>query len=87
MTTLKAHNKKLGDYNEIDKFLLVPKKLWDEIPEGEAEISLNGKRVKTRVYDIPCNCVAPDHHHRLVDLRSVWDEMKFKEGDNVKIEK
>ena len=87
MITLKAHNNTLGEYNEIDKFLLVPKKLWDEIEAGDAQLKINGNKVKTRVYDILCNCVSPEHHHRLVDLREVWDKLEIKEGDNLNIEK
>ncbi len=84
---LKAHNKILGTHSEIDKFLLVPKKLWDEFGEGEIGVSINGKRVKIRVYDILCDCVGEEHHHRLIDLRQVWDDLKISDGDNVIIEK
>ena len=87
MIKLRAHNKIIGNYNEIDRFLLLPKKNWDEIREGDVSIILNGKKVKTRVYDILCNCVGEDHHHRLIDLRGLWEDLKIKEGDNITVEK
>jgi len=87
MIKLKAHNKVLGQFSEIDKFLLVPKKLWDEIGEGDATLRLNGEKVKTRVYDILCNCVGEEHHHRLIDLRELWEKMGIQDGDEITVER
>jgi len=87
MIKLKVHDKPFNEYADIDKFLVVPKKLWDDIKAGEITLKLNESRVKVRVYDIPCNCVGKMHQHRLVDLRSVFDKLGLKEADELTVEK
>ena len=83
MIKLKAHNKPFNDYTDIDKFLVVPKKLWNEIGVGETTLKINGSRVKLRVYDIPCDCVGKMHQHRLIDLREIWDKIDLKVNELV----
>ena len=87
MLKLKAHNKNFNEYTEIDKFLLIPKKVVDEFEIGEMELKLNGKKAKVRIYDIPCDCNEAKHTHRLLDLRDVWDKLNLKPNQLVEITK
>jgi len=87
MIKLKAHNKPISEFTEIDKYLLVPKKLWDDVLPGEIEIFLEGKKMKLRVYNVPCSCVPQKHQHRIIDVRDIWDSQNLKANQEVKIEK
>jgi len=82
---LKTHNKPINEYTEIDKFLLIPKKLWEDFNIGEMTLKLDGKSICLRVYEIPCDCVAPHHQHRIIDLRDVWDELKLSANSEIEI--
>ena len=84
---LKAHNKKISDYSEIDKIVLVPKKISDEFTLGPQHLKINGKKMELRVYDLPCDCNKEMHTHRVIDLRDIWEEMSLSEGDVLEIER
>jgi len=87
MIKLKVHTKPVSPQTDIDKYLLVPKKLWDDFGAGETSLKLNGTKIKTRIYEIPCHCVGEDHFHRIVDLRELWEKLDLKENVEVEIEK
>lgn len=87
MIKLKFHTKPINEFTDIDRYLLVPKKLWDDFPAGETNLKINGKNVKTRVYDIFCECTLPKHNHRIIDLRSTWQQVDAKENEEVKVER
>ena len=87
MIRLKAHSRSVGKLNEIDKLLLIPKKNWDDFPVGEGEYKLNSKKLKLRVYDVPCDCSGEDHVHRIVDLREVWNNLALQEGTSLEVER
>ena len=87
MIQLKAHNKSIGKLNKIDKLILVPKKFWADFPSGVSDYKLNGKNLTLRVYDVPCDCSGPDHTHRIVDLRDVWESLKLTDGTILEIER
>lgn len=80
---LRVHDKPFNEYTDIDKYLVAPKKLWEEFEPGEQTIRINGKQIKVRVYDIPCTCVGSMHNHRLIDLRGLWEELGIKAGEEV----
>lgn len=84
---LKTHNKPINEYTEIDKFLLIPKKMWEDFELGETTLRLNGKTEKLRIYDIPCECVAPHHQHRIIDLRDVWNKLRLSANQEIEISK
>ena len=84
---LKAHDKKVSEFSEIDKIILIPKKISEEFALGAQKLKLDGKKTELRVYDVPCNCNKEMHTHRVVDLRDVWDEMDIKDGDLLEIER
>jgi len=85
MIRLKAHNKKVSEYSDIDKLILIPKKLWEDFPLGEGEYILSGKKLKLRIYEIPCNCNPVKHVHRIIDLRDKWEELNLSEGIELEI--
>ena len=87
MLKLKTHDKTLNQFSEIDKFILIPKKLIEEFGPGEMELNLNGSKVKVRIYDTPCDCNEQKHTHRLLDLRDVWSTLNLKPGQLVEITK
>jgi len=87
MIKLKTHNRSINKYTEIDRYLLVPKKLWDDFETGEFKVKINGTWIKTRIYDIFCECVGPKHTHRVLDLRESWDRLGLKENQKVEVEK
>lgn len=87
MLKLKAHENKISKFSEIDKLILIPKKNWDDFELGEKEYGLNGKRLKLRVYEIPCDCSHQMHNHRILDLRDIWSELKITDGDEMEIER
>lgn len=87
MIKLKVHNKPLNESTSIDKYILVPKKLWEDFNCPELELRLNGKKTKLRTYEIPCQCVGKQHTHKIIDLREIWDEMKLSGSSIVEIEK
>ncbi len=82
---LKVHNREFNEYTQIDKFALVPKKMWSEIEVGNQSFSINGKNTIVRIYDIPCDCTGAMHSHRLIDLRSVWDKLKLEPNQDIEI--
>lgn len=85
MLKLKVHTKPISPYTDIDKYILVPKKIWDEFQVGSIEILINGSKVKTRVYDVFCDCVGERHNHRIIDLRDQFDDLDLKENQEVTI--
>jgi len=87
MLRLKAHDKPINEYTQIDKFLLVPKKLWNYFEKGENELRLNNQKLRTRIYEIPCDCVLPRHSHRIIDLRESWEKLKLSNGQEVEVTK
>lgn len=82
---LKAHNKEFNEYTQIDKFALVPKKMWEEIETGNQSLSVNGKDTSVRVYDVPCDCTGVMHSHRLIDLRDIWDKLGLEANRDIEI--
>lgn len=86
MLKLKVHNKPFNEYADIDKFLVVPKKIWNEVAPGTMKLKINGSKVSARIYDIPCKCVSKMHSHRLIDLREIWDKIGLKENEEVEVE-
>lgn len=82
---LKYHDKPVNDFTEINKYLMIPKKLHQNFPEGEIEMSIAGKKILTRVYDIYCECVAPKHIHKIIDLREFDGAKEFKENQEIEI--
>jgi len=87
MIKLKVHTKPISKQTDIDKYLLVPKKLWSDFEAGEMSLKLNGTKVKTRIYEIPCNCVGEEHIHRIIDLRELWEKLDLKENSELEVEK
>jgi len=87
MLKLKTHGEPINQYTDIDKYLLVPKKLWGDFELGESELKIDGQKIRTRVYDIFCECTMPKHNHRIVDLRDVWVKLNLKENQEVEIER
>lgn len=83
MLKLKVHTKPISPYTDIDKYILVPKKIWDEFQVGSIEILINGSKVQTRVYDVFCDCVGEKHSHRIIDLREQFDGLDLKENQEV----
>lgn len=81
----KAHDKPINEYTEIDKFLLIPKKLWEDFGVGDTSLKLDGKSKKLRIYEIPCECVTPRHQHRIIDLRDVWNELNLSANQEIEI--
>jgi len=82
---LKYHNRPINEFTEIDSYLMVPKKLHQNFPEGEIEITLLGRKFKTRVYDIYCECTLPKHIHKIIDLRGFKLRKDLMEGEEVEI--
>lgn len=87
MLKLKCHANKIGEFSEIDKIILIPKKISDEFEVGEDEYSLDGQKMRLRIYDIPCNCSQKMHTHRIIDLREVWEKLNLSDGQEVEIGK
>lgn len=86
MIKLKAHNKPFNEFTDIDKFLVVPKKMWGEIALGSLKLKIKNLNVTVRIYDIPCSCIGKMHSHRLIDLRGVWDKVQIKENEKVTVQ-
>lgn len=74
---LTISSKSLSSYSEIDKFALIPKKLWDDFGLGEKELSINGRNFKVEIIEMLCDCMGTNknHEHRIIDLREIWDEL------------
>ncbi|MCX6809489.1 MAG: hypothetical protein NTZ65_01935 [Candidatus Berkelbacteria bacterium] len=87
MIKIKVHNKIFGKYSEIDKFFLVPKKIWDDFEVGEKELKINNQKVRVRIYDVLCDCSSKMHNHRIADLRSVWEKLNLEEGNEITVER
>ena len=87
MIKIKVHSKVFGKYSEIDKFFLVPKKYWDDFETGDKELKINNQKVILRIYDVLCDCSSKMHTHRVVDLRSVWEKLNLKEGNEIILER
>lgn len=87
MIRLKTHIKPINEHTEIDRYLLIPKKLWDDFETGELGVRINKKKIKTRIYDIFCECIGSKHTHRILDLREAWSDLGLKESQSVEIEK
>jgi len=84
---LKVFTKAFNDFTEIDKFIVVPKKIWNDIEIGEQALNIKGTAIKVRIYDIPCDCTGAMHSHRLIDLRNVWDKLKLQDKEEVEVKK
>ncbi|OQA53221.1 MAG: hypothetical protein BWY43_00148 [candidate division WS2 bacterium ADurb.Bin280] len=82
---LKYHSHPINEFTEIDKYLMVPKKLHEDFPEGEIEIRLQNKKFSTRVYDIYCECTGSKHIHKVIDLRKFEGTNDFSEGEEIEI--
>lgn len=78
--SLKFHNKAINQYTQIDKYFLVPKKVIDFFPEGEIVLLVDGKKIKTRVYNIFCDCRPEKHTHRIIDLRDYAEKLSLENG-------
>jgi len=87
MLRLKCHSHKISEFSEIDRMLLVPKKVSDEFEVGEGEYILGGQKLQLRIYDIPCNCSKTMHTHRIIDLREIWDKLRLTDGQELEIER
>ncbi len=82
---LKTHTKEFNEYTQIDKFALVPKKMWGDIEVGSRQLSINGRNVTARIYDVPCDCSGVMHSHRLIDLRSIWNKLGLKPNEDIEV--
>lgn len=87
MISLKTHTKPINEHTDIDRYLLVPKKNWGDFEIGDLELKINGINIKTRVYDVFCECVTPKHNHRIIDLRDMWSKLDLKENIEVEVER
>ena len=85
MLNLKAHSGRLGSFSEIDRFVLIPKKYWDDFLVGVTKFKIKGKKVSVRIYDIPCDCYPKKHTHRIIDLRNIWGDLQIKNGEELPI--
>ena len=85
MPNLKVHFGRLGSFSEIDRFILIPKKYWDDFIPGETKLKIKGEQVSVRIYDIPCDCSIKMHTHRIIDLRDIWEKLQIKNGDEVEV--
>ncbi|HLD34886.1 MAG TPA: hypothetical protein VJB62_03405 [Patescibacteria group bacterium] len=85
MKTLKfrVHGKPLNEFTDIDKYFIVPKKMWDRFAPGDLELIIKGVKSKSRVYDIPCQCIGSMHNHRLIDLRVLYKRLELKDNEEV----
>ena len=84
---LKAHDKQITSYSEVDKIVLIPKKIWEDFELGKNNLKINGNPFSLRVYDLPCDCNKQMHTHRVIDLREVWGELNLKDGQVLEIER
>lgn len=82
---LKFHKKPVNDYTEISDYLLIPKKLHAEFNEGDIELVINGRRVKTRIYDIFCDCQGEKHIHKIIDLRDHYQKIGLEDGEEAEV--
>lgn len=87
MLKLRVHIKPFNEYTDIDKYLVVPKKLWEDFQPGESQLTLKGIKSKVRIYDIPCECVGSMHNHRLIDLREEFNKIGLKDNEEIEIGK
>lgn len=87
MVRLRVHSKPFNEHTKIDKFLMIPKKLWGDFETGLIVVQINGKKIKTRVYDIYCECIGKQHTHRILDLREAWKELGLQDNLEVEIKK
>lgn len=85
MPDLKAHFGSLGSFSEINRFILIPKKYWDDFLPGKTKLKIKGKEVLVRIYDIPCDCNPKRHTHRIIDLRDIWEKFQIKNGEELQI--
>ena len=83
---LQIHDRPISEFTEIDKFILISKKFWEDFEAGEIRIKINGQKIKTWVYDVRCNCNPTKHTHRILDLRGVWKKLQLKAGEKVELE-
>lgn len=81
---LKYHTKPISQFTQIDRYLLIPKKMADDFPEGEISLNINGKKISTRVYDIFCDCRPEKHTHKIIDLRDCKN-LDLDEGREVEV--
>jgi hypothetical protein len=82
---LKVQNKKFNDSTEIDKFVLIPKKYWENFEEGVNKITIDGTKTKVRIYSIPCVCIGSPHEHKIIDLRPLWARLNLENKEEVEI--
>lgn len=82
---LKIYAKEFNKYTQIDKFALIPKKMWNDVETGSQQVCINGQEVRVRIYDVPCDCNGKMHSHRLIDLRDVWDKLGLRSNKNIEI--
>jgi len=84
---LKVQNKKFNDFTEIDRFVLIPKKFWEDFIDGINKITINGTKVNARIYTVPCTCIGNTHTHKILDLRPFWNKFDLKHEDEIEIDK
>lgn len=82
---LKFHNSPINQYTQIDRYLLIPKKYSDSFPEGEVNFEMMGRAVKTRVYDIFCDCRKEKHTHKIIDLRDITTDTSIENNQEIEI--
>ncbi len=82
---LTAHYNKQGKFSEIDRFILIPKKIWEDFSPGISDYKINDRKFTLRVYDVPCDCTGNMHTHRLIDLRDIWDDLGIEDGQILEI--
>lgn len=87
MLKLKVQSKKFNDFTEIDKFVLIPKKYWENFKDGINKITIGGVKVSARVYEIPCTCIGNNHTHKIFDLRPFWDRLDLEHEEEIEIDK
>lgn len=80
--------KNISSYSEIDKFALIPKKLWSDFELGEKELMLDGRKLKVEILEMLCDCMGANktHQHRIIDLREFWDELSLDGKKEINVE-
>lgn len=84
---LTISSKIMGSFSEIDKFALIPKKLWGDFGLGEKELVINGQTVRVEIIEMLCDCAGPDknHQHRIIDLRGVWNDLGLDDKKEISL--
>jgi len=82
---LKFHDSPINQYTQIDRYLFVPKRFSDSFGEGEIKFEMLGQTVKTRVYDVFCDCRDDKHTHKIIDLREIKTKNPIENNQEIEI--